>query len=54
MFITADQAIYIGDLLTGHADVRAELLQKFGAVQKIKAKFYAKVIETIKEMTGEE
>jgi len=50
--ISPEQAVYIGDLLTGRADIRSELIEKFGSVAKIPAKHYAKVVDVIKEKTG--
>lgn len=49
-YISADQQIEMGDLLAGHAAVKAELLKTFGSIAKIPAARYAKVLATAKEM----
>ncbi len=51
-FISPDQSIELGDILTGHADVRAEIIKSFGAIAKIPASKYAKVLIKAKEMCG--
>ena len=51
-YISADQGIEIGDLLQGHADVRAEIIKSFGAIAKIPASKYAKVLALAKEKCG--
>lgn len=52
-YISADQHTEITDLLTGHADVRAELVKTFGGIAKIPAARYAKVLDRARELVGE-
>ena len=53
-FISADQVIYIGDLTARHADVRAKVIKRFGAVAKVPADKYDDLLVWIKTQTGEE
>ena len=52
-YITADQAIFIGDMLVGHENIKSELVGKFGAVSKIPAASYTRVISKIGALIGE-
>lgn len=51
--ISPDQVIELSDVLQGHADVRAEILRTFGALAKIPASKYAKVLAKARIMCGE-
>lgn len=51
-FISPDQAIELGDVLTGHADVRAEIMRTFGSLAKIPSGKYAKVLAKAQTMCG--
>lgn len=51
-FITADQAIEIGDKLAARADLKAKILKKYGAISKIPAEQYHTAINWINEQIG--
>ena len=51
-FITADQAIEIGDKLSARADLKAKIVKKYGAVSKIPAEQYGTAINWINEQIG--
>jgi len=53
-FITPDQATELGDVLQGHADVRADIIKAYGSISKIPAARYAKVLVKAKELCGVE
>ena len=53
-YISADQAIVIGDKLAGHSDLKSDLVGKFGAISKIPALSYAKVVAKIDSLIGED
>lgn len=51
-YISADQCTELADILTGHANVRAEIINTFKALNRIPAKHYAGVLAQAKEMCG--
>lgn len=53
-YITPDQSIELGDVLQGHAEIRAQIVAKYGALGKIPADKYAGVLAKAKELTGAE
>jgi len=51
--ISPDQSVYISDILSGHADLKAKIVKKYGSIAKIPLAQYQPALDWIRQQIGE-